>query len=42
MRWVQDLPVQVQYGVPLVNGILTCETEEQIEERAITNNLGVT
>lgn len=32
---------QIKYDMPLINGILTCETEQQLEERTIKNNLGI-
>lgn len=32
---------QLKYDIPVINGILTCETEEQIKERTIYNNHGI-
>ena len=35
------MQAQLRSDVPIVNGVLTCRTEAQIVERAVTNNLGV-
>lgn len=32
---------QLKYEIPVINGILTCENEEQIKNRTIFNNHGV-
>ena len=32
---------QAKYGIPVINGILTCENEEQIKYRTINNNHGI-
>lgn len=32
---------QLKYNIPIVNGILTCENDEQIKNRTINNNHGV-
>jgi 6,7-dimethyl-8-ribityllumazine synthase len=32
---------QLKYDIPVINGILTCETEEQIKQRTIFNNHGI-
>lgn len=37
-----NLPkLQMHYDIPIINGILTCENEEQIINRVITNNHGI-
>ena len=37
-----NLPkIQLHYNIPIVNGILTCENEEQIIDRTIINNHGI-
>ena len=38
----QQLPkIQLHYNIPIVNGILTCENEQQIIDRTIINNHGI-
>ena len=34
-------PFQLKYEIPVINGILTCENEDQIKNRTIFNNHGV-
>lgn len=37
-----NLPkLPLHYDIPIINGILTCENEEQIINRVITNNHGI-
>ena len=35
------MKAQLKYSLPIINGILTCDTEEQIKQRSLFNNHGV-
>lgn len=35
------MQAQLQFQVPIVNGVLTCQTERQVQQRTVQDNLGV-